>query len=295
MIPLLITMDLEIAHDHAIKEQEIITEKLCKDLKSLNLPITVFTTSEYAERFPEQIKGLSLSGNEIGCHGLNHSIKENYKKIEEDKIKYYLSNAESNIESVSGKKPVCFRGPGMTTSAKTQKILVQNGYAADFSVCSQRIDFFNSKGGDIRWLFAPRNQYNPSGISPYRKGDLPIRVIPLSSIMFPFMSGTLYLFGLKFMKKFFDLLIKEASKKCNPIVYLFHSYEFTGPAGNNSKGNDSGKTDFYKRPLIHRLYKSDIRERYKMNMDLIKYMLSNDSVRPFTGNNYCEFLDKKNN
>jgi hypothetical protein len=295
MIPLLITMDLEFAYDHDIKEQGTITEKLCKDLKSLNLPITVFTTSEFAEKFPEQIKGLCLSGNEIGCHGLNHSLKENYKKINENEINYYLSNAGKSIEKVTGRKPVCFRGPGMTTSAKTQKMLIQNDYVADFSVCSQRIDFFNSKGGDIRWLFAPRNQYNPSDVSPYRKGDLPIRVIPLSCALIPFMSGTLYLFGLKFMKCFFNLLAKEASKKCSPIVYLFHSYEFTGFTGRQTYYKESGNEDRYRRPVIHHFYKSDIEKRYKMNIDLIKYMLLFESVRPFTGNNYCEFLDKKNN
>jgi hypothetical protein len=290
MIPLLVTMDLEYASDHNENEQRIILEKLCNDLKSIKLPITIFVTSEFANKFPEETIYIYDSGNEIGCHGLNHSRSENYKKIGEEKISHYLTTASKNIQNKIQEKPVCFRGPGMSTSPTTQKILIKNGYIADFSVCSQRIDFFNSMGGDIRWLFAPRYPYNPSVSNPYIKGDLPIWVIPLSSFIVPFMSGSLYLFGLNFMKRFFNLLVKESIKKNKPIIYLFHSYEFTKFTGTPNKNQFNKNHYRSKRPIIHRVYRSDIVKRYKANLELLKYMLSFDTICPYTGKKFCERL-----
>lgn len=289
MIPLIITMDLEYAYDHDGAEQETIPVKLCDDLKSLKLPVTAFITSEFADKFTGQTKKIYESGNEIGCHGLNHGKNENYRKMGEENINFNLTNSSRNIEEKIQVKPVSFRGPGMATSSITQRILIENGYTADFSVCSQRFDFFNSMGGDIRWLSAPRFPYKPSVTNPYRRGNLPILVVPLSCIIFPFISGILYLFGINFMKRFFNLLMKESSKNGKPIVYLFHSYEFTQFTGKAGFKDDDNYIRM-RRPILHRLYGKDTERCYNMNMELLKYMLSFDSVLPMTGKQYCNYL-----
>lgn len=290
MIPTLITMDLEVAHDYDIDEQRNILKKLCEDLKGL--PISIFTTSESVDYFPDQIRMLRLNKNEICCHGFNHSREENYKFMPENKISENIQLATANIENNIQEKPVCFRGPSMTTSTKTQNILIQNGYISDFSICSQRMDFINSDGGDIKWLLSPRFPYHPSDKSPYKRGNLPIWVVPLSCIGIPFISGILYLFGLRFMKFFLQLLIKEALKTMKPIVYLFHSYEYCRYTGSESSIIDIKDSRINKRKLIHTFYEQDPIKRYNINISLLKYILSLDLIRPFTGKEYSEFLNR---
>jgi hypothetical protein len=294
MVPIIITMDLEVAYDYNLNEQKIILGKLCNDFKKIGFPMTIFSTSEAVDKFPEQIKIMHSLNHEIGCHGLNHNKDENYKKMPEVKICNNIITSGIKIQNLISKKPVCFRGPGMSTSRETQKVLIENGYMADFSVCSQRLDFFNSKGGDIRWLFSPRLPYNPSSKSPFKKGNLPLWVIPLSSVGLPFISGILYLFGLRFMKLFFKLLLKEAIKTNKPIVYLFHSYEFTRYI---DSVNDTGREDDgnkHKKKLIHKLYLQNPASRYKLNFVLIKYMLAHNGLKPMTANEYCKRLERRN-
>ena len=55
MVPLIVTMDLEVAYDHDINQQRTILEKLCCDFKLLNLPTSIFTTSESADLFSDNI------------------------------------------------------------------------------------------------------------------------------------------------------------------------------------------------------------------------------------------------
>lgn len=295
MIPLLITMDLEIAYDHNIKEQKLILLKLFDELNRIKLPLTIFSTSEAANLFKDELQSLQYSKHEIGCHGLDHSYKENYKKMSRNEIVNNLTTASKNIENIILEKPVCFRGPSMSTSSTTQEVLIANGYKADFSICSQRMDILNSKGGVVRWLFAPRLPYHPSKRNPYRKGDMPIWVVPLSSIGIPFISGILYLFKLRFMKFIFRLLYNEAKKTSKPIVYLFHSYEFTKYLGTTKENDQEKIITKQKRPLHQSLYMSNPEQRYQMNIDLFKYMLSFDSVLPMTGKEYVEHLNKKIN
>lgn len=292
MIPLVVTMDLEIAHDHDLDEQQNVLSTLCSKLKTLNLPITAFTTSEAATYFPDEIRKLMSNGNEIGCHGLRHRSEENYRKMSADLITEYIESSTYNIEGITNVKPVSFRGPGMSTSTDAQRVLINNGYSSDFSVCSQRVDITNSRGGELSWLISPRCAYHPSGKSPYTKGDLPIWVVPLSCIGLPFISGILYLFGLNFMKLFFRVLLNEAKRKNNPIVYMFHSYEFCGFNEHEAfegKSCESGKS---KRKLIHRLYEIDRTKRFEMNISLLRYMLSFDQIRPFTANEYINSLNR---
>jgi hypothetical protein len=293
MIPLLVTMDLEYAYDHDENEQVMILDKLNCDMKTLGLPLTVFVTGDFAKKHSWQVTFLKESGNEIGCHGLEHTTKENYKKLSPDKVKNYLINIGKLFENIIKEKPVCFRGPGMSTSSVTQNELVKNGYSADFSVCSQRFDFFNSLGGDIRWLFAPRVPYSPSEKNPFSKGNLLLSVIPLSCMGVPFMSGILYLFGIAFMKYFFRVLKRESQKKGNPIVYLFHSYEFAKYKNKKEDGQTVPNKDKFKRPLLHKLYNTNRKRRYDNNLELLKYMLSFEDVRAFTGKGYLKYMKGK--
>lgn len=293
MIPLLITMDLEIAKDYNPEQQRLILREINNDFKKLELPFTTFTTSEAVDCFPDELKAIHSNGNEIGCHGLNHGKDENYKTLNTDKIISNIKTSTNNIESIISEYPSSFRGPGMSTSASTQSVLLKNGYTADFSICTQRIDFLNTKGGDFKWLFSPRQPYYPSAESPYRKGNLPLWVIPLSCIGFPFISGMLYIWGLNFMKIFFRMLLKESLRNNKPIVYIFHSYEFTEYIGIKELINDKSNISRNERSFLHNFYVSKPEIRHSINLELVRYMLSFDIVKPFTGKEYIQILNRE--
>lgn len=283
-------MDLEIAKDHNMEEQKTILEIISSDLNKLNLPLSIFLTSDSLDLFKEHIHKLNSPINEFGIHGLDHGINENYKELDEEEISSNIDYAYYNICNSLYRSPESFRGPFMSTSSDTQKILTKKGIKSDFSVCSQRMDFMNSKGGDLRWLFSPRLPYHPSDKSPYRTGDSSLWVVPLSCIGIPFISSVLYIFGLRFMKYFFRILMKESMITKKPIVYLFHSYEFTGDV--HLKKTELNDTD---RSFLHKLYISDIKKRYEMNFSLIKYMLSFSSVCSMNSSQYINYLERSSN
>lgn len=275
-IPLLLTVDVEIATDHNMTQQTKILDKLNTDLKSL--PMTWFCTAVAAEEFSSPLKRLQEAGHEIGCHGLDHSKDDNYQRMSEDRANMAISEATDRITKAIGKRPRCFRGPRMTTSKQTQSALLTYGYQGDFSVCAQRIDLLTCGGANMLWLFAPRGAYHPSEKNPFYRGKMPLSVVNLSCLGVPFLSGILYLGGLRFMQRFFDALLVEARHTGNPIVYLFHSYEFaelTHPGG---------------QPIHQRAYINDRNRRYEMNLELLQYMCRLPEVQPMTA---ITFLEKK--
>ncbi len=275
-IPLLITMDLEVASDHDAVEQLDILARLAEDLKKIGARITIFVVGIHAKHFRQQLQHLQAQGHEIGCHGLTHKQDDNYSKLGEAEQRSRIEMATRLIGDTMGRPPVCFRGPGMTTSSITQKMLLENHYRADFSVCSQRFDIANSAGGQAGWLIAPRQPYHPAADSPFRRGALPLHVVPMLCYGLPFLSGSLYISGLGSMKFLFRRLLNESQKKQKPIVYLFHSYEFCA------------FRNISKQKRLHRIYRQDRKWRYQQNLALLTYMLSDPQVTSQTGQ---EFLD----
>ena len=278
-VPLIITNDLEIAYDHDIEGQSSVLRRLLIDFESMKIPCVFFSTLDALRMFKKELSDTEPDLIEIGCHGIKHTDDENYKILNRLTVAENISLFDGFAVSEFFRKPICFRGPFMSTSSITQEVLVESGYKADFSVCSQRIDFFYSKGGDIRWLTAPRNTYKASRNNPYSRGGSGIIVVPLSCMLLPFNSGIMYLFGLAFMKSFFDFLMRESVQNGKPIVYQFHSYEFSGFTGTSTSGL----------PMLQKKYLSDREERYRMNLELIKYMLSyGKNIIPLKGADYIK-------
>ncbi|MBK8551098.1 MAG: polysaccharide deacetylase family protein [Ignavibacteria bacterium] len=125
MVPLLITMDLETARDHNIEEQNAILKTINSDFCKLNLPLTIFLTSDSLDRFNEGIQKLNTPTNEFGIHGFDHSINENYSLLGEEEIRKNIEHVFNNIRNRLNRIPETFRGPYMSTSSLTQKVLIE--------------------------------------------------------------------------------------------------------------------------------------------------------------------------
>lgn len=273
-VPLLVTVDVEVAPDHHLAQQEQVLDRLRTDLQGL--PMTWFCTAVASEQFSAPLQRLVQSGHEIGCHGLDHSPADDYRQMTPARANSVIIEATHRITTAVGQRPRCFRGPRMTTSRHTQSALITHGYQADFSVCAQRIDLLTCKGADLLWLFAPRGAYHPEEKSPFRRGNMPIWVVNLSSLGVPFLSGILYLTGLGFMQALFLALLAEARCTGRPIVYLFHSYEF------------ANLIHLGRQPLHQRVYISSRVHRYEMNLALLNYICALPDVQPMTATTYLE-------
>jgi hypothetical protein len=284
-VDLLITADVEIAPDHDLEGQRATLDALRLDLRRIELPITAFCTSDAAERFAPEVRRLQGEGHELACHGLSHAADEDFSRMSSSTVRAVLSAATRRLESVTAQSPRCFRGPFMASSTTTQRVLVENGYIADFSVCSQRVDIAGCRGGRRGWLLAPRQPYFPSERSPFRRGRVPIRVVPLSALGLPFLSGILYLGGLRFMRAFFQILLHEARCTGKPIVYLFHPYEFSEKRARLDRSEHAAPSKW-----IHRFYTRDRHRRYEDNLDLLLFMRSQNGVRPITATDYVRGL-----
>lgn len=194
----------------------------CKDIRA-----TFFFTAHLAELYLNDFEKMRAQGHEIGCHGLTHGDEENYDRMPKDMQRRYIAEATERLQELIGHQVLAFRGPRVKTSAVTLKLLAEQGYLTDSSVCSQRMDFISSNLINIGWVFSPRRPYRPNRNSAFRAGDVPIWEIPISAMGVPFISATLQALGLSAMKVLFKLLYAESRLTGKPIVYLAHPTEFS--------------------------------------------------------------------
>jgi peptidoglycan-N-acetylglucosamine deacetylase len=232
-IPVIITWDVDpdlwIRLEHRLRALNTSLD-LCNQY---GIRATYFVTACAAHHYSAEFVKLRQDGHEIGCHGLTHETEENYDQMPEEMQRTYIVNATTQLQTLIGERIRVFRAPRVKMSATTMKLLVENDYVADSSVCSQRLDLVSSNLINLGWVFAPRRPYHPHPHNPFKAGHSPIWEVPVSAVMLPFISTTLRVFGLSMMKVLFRLLYAEAKATGKPIVYLAHPTEFLGGENKN--------------------------------------------------------------
>lgn len=225
-VPVLITGDIDPTPEATVAEKKDCLLKTRDLFAECDIRGTFFTVAETGQIIKQEVQGLLRQGHEIGCHGLTHSLQEEYSTMSEEQVRASLPRATEMLEEITGEKVVSFRGPRVKTSSIAQGVLEELGYRVDSSVCSQRIDFISSNRIHTGWIRAPRLPYHPSVQSPFRKGERNLWVVPVSAAVFPFVSGMMYTFGLSLVKKLFHAFYQESKRTGKPVVYLFHPVEF---------------------------------------------------------------------
>jgi hypothetical protein len=225
-VPVLITWDVDpdtyIAYEPRHRSVDMALD-LCQQA---GVQSTFFITAKVDHLSHRQLE--RLGEHEIGCHGLTHWIDEEYNRMPAAMQRTYIEEATRKLEKMFAKPILSFRSPRVKTSGQTLKLLGDCGYVVDSSVCSQRIDFISSNLINPGWIVAPRRPYHPHRDNAFKQGDLPIWEVPVSAMVVPFISTSMRVFGLAFMKMFFRLLYAESRRSGKPIVYLAHTTELTG-------------------------------------------------------------------
>ena len=304
-VPVLITWDIDpLARDERIRygiplkeEQRVLLRKsleLASKLTSeIGMRSTFFVTASLCEEIEDELEELTKKGHQIGCHGLTHGDDENFNKLPYNEQLFRIERATKILESFVG-KVTAFRAPGARISAITLKILENSGYIADSSISSQRFDLASSNTNP-KLLLAPRCPYHPKESDAYRKGSLNIWEIPISAIVLPFISGTLSVFGLRFMKRFFDRLYKESQRTGKPIVYLIHPTEFLA-----SENYDVPASWFFSprmwriqgNPVRYFLFRRDGKVLFNEHKELFAYMKTFKAIKFMLVDEYIKTLDK---
>jgi peptidoglycan/xylan/chitin deacetylase (PgdA/CDA1 family) len=247
---------------------------------------TFFFTAKSAELYLSDFEKMRAQGHEIGCHGLTHGDEEDYDRMAVDTQRRYIAEATERLQELVGDQVCAFRSPRVKTSAATLKLLAEQGYVADSSVCSQRADVISSNLINVGWVFAPRRAYRPNQDNAFRAGDVPIWEIPVSAMVL----------GPAAMRAFFQLLYTEARRTGKPIVYLAHPTEFL-------QWGDKGKRKLWKSHLERKyftmsyiranglrlrnlLYRLEGEAMYSASQELLAYMASFPDVAFTTINEY---------
>ena len=298
-VPILITFDIDpLTKDERIRygislkeEQTSLLEKSLErvsDLTSeLGIRSTFFVTASLCEEIEDELEELLKKKHQIGCHGLTHGDDENFAKLPYEEQLYRIEKATRILESFVG-KVTAFRAPGVRISSTTLKILENLGYTADSSISSQRFDLASSNMNP-KLIFAPRLPYHPKDSDAFRKGSMKIWEIPISAIVLPFISGTLSVFGFRFMKRFFNVLYRESQRTGKPIVYLTHPTEFLASENYSVPASWFFSLQMWSvqgNPIRYFLFRRDGKVLFEEHKELFAYMKTFEGIKFMTVDEY---------
>lgn len=112
---------------------EKLTPRILQFFEEHKLRITVFVVGQDAALRinRDSLWAIASSGHEIGNHSFSHEPWMN--QYPKDRIRDEITRAADHIESVTGQRPVGFRGPGFSHSRVIMDVLAENGYLYDAS------------------------------------------------------------------------------------------------------------------------------------------------------------------
>jgi len=293
-VPVLITWDIDpySRRDLERKRQALqVAIGLCREL---NIPATFLFVAQEARWYTEEIAELRCANHEIGCHGLTHGDEEEYNRMSPDMQRRYIEQATRLLEEETGMPITAFRGPRVKISSVALRLLAERGYLTDSSVCSQRLDLVSSNLINPGWLVAPRSPYHPHRDTAFRRGDLGILEVPVSALMLPFISTSLYILRLPLMQVLFRLLYAEARRENKPIVYLAHPAEFGPQSYARLRWSDLSFKTWRTHGLRvrGRLREPDPEVRLNLSRALFSYMATFPGIHFMTMRTYAQQYDR---
>lgn len=112
---------------------DIVVPRVLDILEEYHLKITFFIVGQDAALAENAaaLKSIAEAGHEIGNHSFLH--EQWLHLYTEEQIETDLTQAAQQIEQVTGKKPIGFRGPGFSLSLQTLQVLERLGYVYDAS------------------------------------------------------------------------------------------------------------------------------------------------------------------
>ncbi len=84
------------------------TSDLLKILQQYNVKSTFFLVGNWVDKYPESVKEIYDSGNEVCNHSDTHA---HMNKLSNEKLREEIENCNNKIQNITGKRPELFRAP----------------------------------------------------------------------------------------------------------------------------------------------------------------------------------------
>ena len=198
------------------------TKWILKRLKEANTKVTFNILGEVAQWYPELVRQIAQEGHEIACHGMHH---RDLTLISRRQFSQELAEARSILEELSGRRVVGFRAPNLIVTDWLPKLLIDQGFAWDSSVCpASNFGKFKGHSG------APSQPYWASPNSLCRRGGSNLVEIPVS--VFPILKlpgGTSI--STRILGWTWSRIALDASLRSGFASYYAHPYEFNTNQG----------------------------------------------------------------
>ena len=254
------TADVELTSIAENKPTQAMAKKVLKkglprliDLYSkYDAEATFFYTGDIVEMEPEVVDIVKEHGHEIGCHGYTHYSTTGFDIMDYNEQVEQLSFSKNIIEKVAGH--ICsFRSPELRINEHTIPALEKTGFSIDSSVASQRFDGPMSYGTSMKfnWLTSPRGPYFPSKADPFTIGNSKILEVPVSALIFPYISTAMRI-SPPIFNRLERYLLNESKITNNPVVFLTHPNECIYESSNNP-WRSSGLMSYFRDNLRTRL------------------------------------------
>ena len=226
---------------------ELCVPRFLEFFDNFGIKSTVFVVGQDAvlEKNHEHIRKIAAAGHEIANHSFHH---EPWLHLyTRDQLDQEFSNTEQAIESLTGKKPIGFRGPGFSLSDEVLRTLMRRGYKYDCSTfptylgpAARLYYFFKSslsqeEKEDRKELFGKaRDGFQTNDIYEWnwrgrRLIELPVTTMP---IMKSPIHGSYILYLGKFSKTLAKMYFWSALKLCKMMrvepSLLLHPLDFMG-------------------------------------------------------------------
>jgi len=204
------------------------TIRLLKILKSFNINATFFVVADIIENYPEIVKELKESNNEIACHSLHHNCAIDSKKklYSIEKWENDLIHAKKILENDFEREVIGYRAPGAYFTTWMIDILERNGFKYDSSIAYN--SFYNKTNvilNDIPSFPYYLNKNDLSNRNPNSKlMELPWSYCKISEkIILP--AGGAYFFRL-LGYSYFKYTLKQCLKNGDAMFYI-HPIDIT--------------------------------------------------------------------
>lgn len=122
------------------------TEKILQILEKYNVKATFFVIGTWADQYPEKVKEIYKTGNEIGNHTNMHP---DMRRISQEKIISEIAITDAKIKGLTGEDSKLFRCPSGAYDDKVMKVVESTGhYCIQWDVDS--IDW-KQEGADLEY------------------------------------------------------------------------------------------------------------------------------------------------
>ncbi len=175
------------------KRVEQNTQTILELLAKHDQKATFFVLGWVAENYPKLVSAIDNAGHEIGYHSYYH--KHIKSQIQDRYFENDLEKGLGMLESIIGKKVVCYRAPYFSFNDYAKdvvEILIKHGIKADSSVKAfsgtekyfrMNAPFYFEKDG-ARLLEFPLNRINLPFIKPVISGSGYFRITPLQALRY---------------------------------------------------------------------------------------------------------------